>query len=247
MADDMALSRKRVADAKADTTGRVYRVYCDGIFDLFHIGHMNMLKQAKMALGAPEKIHLIAGVCSDELTTRLKGPCVMDHKTRCDSVAACRWVDEVAPDAPWVITDDFIARYRIDFVAHDAIPYASATADDVYAHVKALGMFLETQRTEGISTSDLILKIVKDHDVYVWRNLARGYTPEQLGLGPMWRARYEAHLARQKAGVTKADDQREDAAFAAAIETGALAFIRAFCKDGPNSSNDALTCALRLL
>lgn len=118
--ETFALSRKKVSDAKADTSGRVYRVYCDGVFDLFHIGHMKMLEQAKKALGDDgKKVHLICGVCSDELVHRFKGRTVMNHWTRCESARHCKWVDEVAEDAPWVISDDFIQKYNIDFVAHD--------------------------------------------------------------------------------------------------------------------------------
>lgn len=178
----MELSRQRVAEARADESGRVYRVYCDGVFDLFHVGHALMLKQAKHALGKPEKTCIIAGVCSDELTRRYKGPTVMNHQVRCESVANCKWVDEVAPDAPWTLTPEFLDKYRIDFVAHDAIPYQSEDSDDVYAFVKQRGMFLETQRTDGISTSDIIMDIVRDYDVFVDRNIDRGYTPSQLNL-----------------------------------------------------------------
>jgi choline-phosphate cytidylyltransferase len=39
----------------------------------------------------------------------------------------CRWVDEVVEDAPWVIDLDFLAKHRIDFVAHDDLPYADAS------------------------------------------------------------------------------------------------------------------------
>lgn len=33
-----------------------------------------------------------------------------------------RWVDEVVKDAPWVVTQDFIEKHNIDYVAHDALP-----------------------------------------------------------------------------------------------------------------------------
>ena len=46
----------------------------------------------------------------------------MNHKTRCDTMKHCRWVDEVIEDAPWVISKEFMDRYKIDFVAHDALP-----------------------------------------------------------------------------------------------------------------------------
>lgn len=72
--------------------------------------------------------------------------------------------------------------FQIDFVAHDDLPYQSAGADDIYKEVKAMGKFVATQRTEGISTSDLIARVVKDYDVYIRRNLARGYTAKELNV-----------------------------------------------------------------
>ncbi|XDA90200.1 hypothetical protein R6Z07F_019782 [Ovis aries] len=61
----------------------------------------------------------------------------------------------------------------IDFVAHGDIPYSSAGSDD---------RCLFQHRTEGISTSDIITRIVRDYDIYARRNLQRGYTAKELNV-----------------------------------------------------------------
>jgi choline-phosphate cytidylyltransferase len=128
----------------------------------------------------------MVGVCNDDLTHRYKGKTVMTEGERYEALRHCRWVDEVVPDAPWVVTPAFLDAHDIAYVAHDALPYADASGQgadgDVYALVKRLGKFRETARTDGVSTSDLILRILRDYNDYVLRNLSRGYTRQDLGL-----------------------------------------------------------------
>ena len=71
---------------------------------------------------------------------------------------------------------------KIDFVCHDDIPYKTAEADDAYALPKRLGKFRATKRTEGISTTDVVGKILKNKEIYYYRNLSRGATRQDLGL-----------------------------------------------------------------
>lgn len=67
----------------------------------------------------------------------------MTEEERYESLRHCKWVDEVIPDAPWVITKEFLDAHGIDYVAHDDLPYADASGagvDDVYGPVRARGL-----------------------------------------------------------------------------------------------------------
>lgn len=174
-------SNLAMSAAAEPPTDRPVRVYADGIYDLFHFGHARSLEQAKKLF---PNTYLLVGCCNDEITNKFKGKTVMTDKERYESLRHCKWVDEVIPDAPWVITPEFIEKHKIDYVAHDSLPYADASGagNDVYEFVKAIGKFKETKRTDGISTSDIIMRIIKDYNEYVMRNLDRGYTRKDLGL-----------------------------------------------------------------
>ncbi|RKP01491.1 hypothetical protein CXG81DRAFT_3911, partial [Caulochytrium protostelioides] len=160
-------------------TDRPVRLYCDGIWDLFHLGHARALEQAKKRF---PNTHLIVGVCNDELTHAMKGMTVMTHAERAESLRHCRWVDEVVENAPWVVDRAFLDEHKIDYVAHDDLPYGSGDAEDIYQFVKDAGQFVTTRRTEGLSTSDLITRIVRDYESYIRRNLSRGISRQDLNV-----------------------------------------------------------------
>jgi len=85
--------------------------YVPGVFDMFHVGHLNVLKNAREHCD-----HLVAGVVSDEMAQRVKGlQPVVPTVERVSIVAACRYVDEaVVEDTPHKL--DMWERVRFDVI-----------------------------------------------------------------------------------------------------------------------------------
>lgn len=71
-----------------------YKVgYTTGVFDLFHIGHLNILRRAKDMCE-----NLIVGVSTDELVQEYKNKTpVIPFEERCAIVEAIKYVDKVVP------------------------------------------------------------------------------------------------------------------------------------------------------
>jgi choline-phosphate cytidylyltransferase len=160
--------------------GAPVRVYADGIYDLFHYGHARSLEQAKKLF---PNTCLVVGVCDDASTHAIKGRTVMDEHQRAESLRHCKWVDEVIEHPPWVVTAEFMKLHKIDYVAHGEDISFDEFGQDAYKDIKAAGMYQVIKRTEGISTSDIILTIVRDYDTYVRRNLKRGYSAKDMNIG----------------------------------------------------------------
>ena len=66
--------------------------YTAGVYDLFHIGHLNLLKNAK---GMCDK--LIVGVTVDELVSYKNKKAFIPYEERIEMVRACKYVDAVVP------------------------------------------------------------------------------------------------------------------------------------------------------
>lgn len=135
------------------------RVYMDGCFDLMHYGHANALRQAK-ALGD----ELVVGVVSDEEIIANKGPPVLSMEERVVLVSGLKWVDEVITDAPYAITEKFMIclfnEYKIDYIIHGDDPCLLPDGTDAYALAKKAGRYKQIKRTEGVSSTDIVGRIL---------------------------------------------------------------------------------------
>jgi glycerol-3-phosphate cytidylyltransferase len=78
--------------------------YTTGIFDLFHIGHLNILKRAKLNCD-----YLVVGVSTDELALKLKGRSpVIPFDERIEIVKSIKYVDRAVPE----LTADKLEAWR---------------------------------------------------------------------------------------------------------------------------------------
>ena len=120
------------------------RVITYGTFDLFHIGHLNLLKRAK-ALGD----YLIVAVSSDEFNLQKGKVCKIKDTDRMQIVEAIKYVDQVIPETSWDQKIEDVKKYDVDvFVMGDDWKGKFDFLKD-YCEVVYL------PRTEGISSTQL--------------------------------------------------------------------------------------------
>ena len=120
------------------------KVITYGTFDLFHVGHLNILRRAK-ELGD----YLVVAVSSDAFNEIKGKKCVIPDYERMAIVEAIKYVDEVIPENDWEQKVKDVQEHDIDvFVMGDdwtgKFDFLSEYCDVVYL-----------PRTEGISTTQL--------------------------------------------------------------------------------------------
>jgi len=131
------------------------RVYVDMVADLFHWGHIEFLKKARAAGD-----YLLVGINSDDVLVSYKHRPILTMEERVACVAGCRYVDEVLPNAPFRVDRAWIDKHDIDLVVHGD-DFSQETLEYYYKVPIEMGIFRTVPYTSGISTSEIIHRIVE--------------------------------------------------------------------------------------
>jgi glycerol-3-phosphate cytidylyltransferase len=138
--------------------------YTTGVFDLFHIGHLNILRHAK------EKCdYLIVGVSTDEVVRFYKGKTpVIPFEERILIVQAIKYVDEVVPQ---MSMDKFEAwgELRFDAIFHGDDWKGSKMYEEIEKKLTSVGVdvvyFPYTKGTSSTILADALAHILDKQKV----------------------------------------------------------------------------------
>lgn len=133
-----------------------------GTFDLFHIGHIRLLKRLK-ALGD----RLVVGLSSDEFNEVKGKKVIIPYEDRREVLMACRYVDDVFPETNWEQKRDDLVREKADIFAIG--DDWAGKFDDLQDIVSVLYL----PRTQDISTTELktVLREINDEKLQEVRHV----------------------------------------------------------------------------
>jgi choline-phosphate cytidylyltransferase len=133
-------------------------VYTDGIFDLFHRGHLEYLKCCKNV--DDEEVFLIVGIINDKDASGYKRIPIYNENDRYEIIQNIKCVDKIIKDAPLIITEDFLTEHKIDYVIHSFSNVGDEDKQNDFFKIPIeLGKFKKIQYYSSISTTDIIKKI----------------------------------------------------------------------------------------
>jgi choline-phosphate cytidylyltransferase len=132
-------------------------IYTDGIFDLFHRGHLEYIKRCKQIF---EDVFLIVGVVNDTDAASYKRAPIYNEIDRYEIVENIKYVDKIVKDAPLIIDENFMNEHQIDYVIHSFSNEADAEKQQEFFKVPImLNKFIKINYYSLISTTDIIRKI----------------------------------------------------------------------------------------
>lgn len=129
--------------------------YTTGVFDLFHIGHLNILRSARERCD-----YLIVGVSTDEIVKEYKHKTpIIPYSERAAIVGAIKYVDKVVPQTSM---DKMMAwnELKFDVVFHGDDWKGSSMYDEIEVKLANVGcdmVFLP--HTQGTSSTEISRKL----------------------------------------------------------------------------------------
>ena len=136
-----------------------YKVgYTTGVFDMFHIGHLNILKRAKEQCN-----YLIVGVSTDALVESYKHKIpIIPFEERFEIVKAIKYVDQVVPQESM---DKYAAwdKLHFDAIFHGDDWKGSAMYEEIETKLAAVGVdMVFLPHTAGTSSTLLSEKLKRE-------------------------------------------------------------------------------------
>lgn len=134
--------------------------YTAGVYDMFHVGHLNVIKNAKKHCD-----YLIVGVSTDEVVqeNKNKKP-IIPFKERAAIVEAIRYVDKVVPQERYDIEGKVqtVIRYKINVMFVGSDWQGTEKWNKIESELSKIGCRVEyLPHTDGISSTLLRAKIEK--------------------------------------------------------------------------------------
>jgi ethanolamine-phosphate cytidylyltransferase len=123
---------------------------------MMHPGHFNAIRQAKSLCDV-----LVVGISSDAEILAKKGlKTLVGEADRYAMLKHIKWIDEIIVDVPYSPDPELLEKHKLDFVIHgDDIPL-DAEGNSVYQEIQETSRLGLVKRTDGISTSDLIARLM---------------------------------------------------------------------------------------
>ena len=139
----------------------------DGVFDLFHYGHVRAIQQCKDIVDKVSKSsdssdipEVVIGIISDEDTESYKRLPVFTIEERTEIILAIKGVTKVISPAPLIVTKEFVKENGIDIVVHgfsDDSDFEKQKSQ--HQELIDMGIFRQIKYTDTISTTDIISRI----------------------------------------------------------------------------------------
>ena len=122
---------------------------------MMHSGHYNAIRQASMMGDV-----LVVAIISDKEVAANKGPPIMTWDERAELIGQCKWVNEVVRLDSYNPMLEQLKTFNCDFATHGDDPVFNADGSDGYGPFKEAGKFRVFKRTEGVSTTDIVGRLL---------------------------------------------------------------------------------------